>query len=435
VKRPNILFLFPDQHRGDWMPYTESVFRKQFGMEPLPLRMPNVEMLMNRGVTFTKAITPSPLCAPARACVAAGLRYDRCRVSGNAFDYPVDQRTFYSVLKENGYNVGGVGKFDLHKKTHWWGLDGWIDDLGAMGFTHAIDNAGKIDAINSGKEAPQDPYMKYLYDQGLAEVHLKDMKGRKKSAAPTELPEEAYCDNWLSSNGIEMLKSFSVDQPWFLVVNFTGPHSPFDVTKRMKADWENVELPQPIHSEDDPAQSLAIRQNYAAMIENIDRNIGLMLEEIERRGELDHTIVIFASDHGEMLGDWNLYGKVLPDRGSVHIPFVAAGPGIRQGVISDALVELQDVASTILELAGLSMPEAVDSISLAGHLQGRTEKHRAVQISALKDWRMVSDGAYKLIVQTDKEHRLYDLNADPWEERNIASKQTAIVERLLAELG
>ena len=194
-KKPNILLLFPDEHRGDWVP----------GNESLPLKMPNLEKLMNNGMTFVNAITPSPLCAPARACLAAGCRYDTCQVPNNQFDYPLDKPTFYSKLRDAGYQVGGVGKFDLHKKTHFWGLDGWIDDLGKMGFTTGIDNAGKIDAVISAKEEPKDPYMMCLEQNGLREYHIEDMLGRKLKAHPTKLSDELYCDNWLTNNGINML--------------------------------------------------------------------------------------------------------------------------------------------------------------------------------------------------------------------------------------
>jgi arylsulfatase len=132
------------------------------------------------------------------------LRYNKAGVSGNHENFPLSQPTFYSVLKESGYHVGAVGKLDLHKPTHWWGLDGWIDDLGLLGFTEAIDNAGKIDAVVSGKDEPRDPYMKYLYDQGLADMHIQDMEDRGRRVDATDLPDEAYCDNWLSRNGIQI---------------------------------------------------------------------------------------------------------------------------------------------------------------------------------------------------------------------------------------
>ena len=124
--KKNILLLFPDQHRGDWLPYSDEVFAK-LGVPALPVKMDNLKKLMASGTTFTRAVTNSPLCVPARACLAAGRHYDRCGAYNNSFNYPLDQKTFYSVLKDGGYNVGGVGKFDVHKPILFWGRDGWIE--------------------------------------------------------------------------------------------------------------------------------------------------------------------------------------------------------------------------------------------------------------------------------------------------------------------
>ncbi|WP_127580088.1 sulfatase family protein [Paenibacillus koleovorans] len=438
-KQPNVLLLFPDSHRGDWMPYDSDTLQAA-GLEQLGGRMPNIRKLMDRGVTFTHAVTPAPLCAPARACLAAGVRYEQCGTPSNEANFPLDKRTFYSVLREAGYRVGAVGKFDLHKPVHWWGLNGWLDELETLGFTDGIDNAGKIDAVVSGKEEPKDPYMKYLHDRGLAELHVQDMTGRRgHGTAPTELPEDAYCDNWLTSNGLQLLSEFPADQPWFLMVNFTGPHGPWDITKSMKEAWEGVPLPLPNRWDKDTDElAVEIRRNYAAMLENIDRNIGLLLEEIERRGELDNTIVIYTSDHGEMLGDFNRFGKCVPYRGSVHIPLVVSGPGMREGVLTPALVELQDLAATIVEYADAAMPEAVGSMSLKHVLEGGTEQVRTYQVAGLDadgrhtkhTWRMIADDRYKLHLTDGAEPELYDIAADPWENRNIAGEQPETMERL-----
>lgn len=438
-KKPNILLLLPDSHRGDWMPYGADTFQRM-GMDPLPLRMPNIKRLMDDGVTFTRAVTPSPLCAPARACLAAGVGYDQCGTASNEVDFPLNKKTFYAVLRDNGYSVGGVGKFDLHKPTHWWGLDGWIDDLDTLGFTHAVDNAGKIDAIVSGREAPKDPYMKYLYDKDLAKVHIEDMTGRKgHKTSATPLPEEAYCDNWLTEKGLQLLKEFPQNRPWFLQVNFTGPHGPWDITERMKKRWEEVLFPLPNRwNSDSEMQINGVRQNYAAMLENIDRNIGLLLEKVRERGELGNTIVIYSSDHGEMLGDSGRFGKCVPYRGSVGIPLVIAGPGVQRGVVSDALVELQDLAATITEYAGTAMKEAVNSISLKRLLEGKTDKHREYTISALeKDgkhvkhgWKMISGSRYKLVLHEEQKPELYDLADDPWENNDISDQNSAVVNKL-----
>jgi arylsulfatase len=113
-RRPNILFFFPDQHRFDWT-----------GLNPdLDVRTPHLASLARRGVAFQRAIVASPLCAPSRACLASGKEYHRARVPNNGYDYPLDQPTFYAMLREAGYHVAGCGKFDLHKKTEDWGLDG-----------------------------------------------------------------------------------------------------------------------------------------------------------------------------------------------------------------------------------------------------------------------------------------------------------------------
>src|SRR5690606_8399637 len=110
---------------------------------------------------FTNAVCASPLCAPSRACLAAGKEYDRCGVANNDDDFPLDETTYYRILRDAcGYHVAGVGKFDLHKASYIWGLDG-KHLLHEWGFSDGIDNAGKIDAVRSGEIEPRDPYMAY----------------------------------------------------------------------------------------------------------------------------------------------------------------------------------------------------------------------------------------------------------------------------------
>lgn len=434
MKNPNILFLFPDQHRGDWMPYTQDILNK-LDVSDLQVEMPNIKKLMNNGVSFTRAITPSPLCAPARACLASGLRYIRCQVENNDKDYPLHIKTFYSKLKENGYNVGGVGKFDLHKLTNWWGLDGWVDEFETIGFTHAIDNAGKYDAVDySTHTDPKDPYMLHLKNAGYGEIHTKDIIERKNETYPTPLPDEHYCDNWLTQNGIKMLNAFEKNKPWFLQVNFTGPHNPWDITKSMKEKWENVKLPAPVNfvGNDDIN---SIRQNYMAMLENIDKNIGLLLDTVSARGELENTLIVYSADHGEMLGDFGQYGKSKPQRGSVSIPLVVSGPGVAKGLVSDALVELQDLTNTFINYSlNENMEEALDSISLKPILEGNLQiKHREYQISSLMDiniekkhafdgWQMICDGQYKYYETETGKEALFNISSDIWEKENIIDK-------------
>jgi arylsulfatase len=451
--RPNFLFFFPDQHRPDWVPWNEA----------LPLRMPNLARIAAQGVRFTRAFCPAPLCAPSRACLASGREYERCGVLGNGADFPLAWPTYYRALRAAGYRVAGVGKFDLHKATLDWGLDG-SRLLHEWGFTEGIDNEGKLDAIASylgtrspGGETraprgtPRGPYMAYLQSRGLAEIHVADFQGRRgphghRLTHPTPLPDDAYCDNWIAENGLRFLRDFPADRPWHLVVNFTGPHSPMDVTAAMHARWQGVRFPPPVTESPLDAAALeehnAVRQNYAAMLENIDSHIGRFLDLVRQRGELERTVIVYSSDHGEMLGDHGRWGKSTYYQPSVGVPLVVAGPGVRAGVASDALVSTHDLTATFLESAGLPPLPGMESRSLLPVLSGAAETHRAHVRSGLGPWRMVCDGRHKLVRPApgareadDMAPRLFDLAEDAWEMRDLAPERPAEVERLTALLA
>jgi arylsulfatase A-like enzyme len=436
AEKPNILFFLPDQHRPGWLG-THSA---------LPLRTPNLDRLCARGVEFTNAVTPSPLCAPARACLASGMSYDRCRVPSNRENYPLDLPTYYQRLRDLGYRVCGVGKLDLHKDLASpqadldWHLDG-SRLLKEWGFTEGIDNEGKLDGSGSYRAAgkPKGPYLNYLCEQGLADQYVREHAERTKhcDAYVTSLPEQAYCDNWIAENGLRFLRGFPRDQPWHLVVNFCGPHNPMDVTQRMHDDWVDVLFPTPIENDQagySPQDHQRNRQHYAAMIENIDRQVGRFVDLVQERGELDRTVIVYSSDHGEMLGDHNRWGKSTWYGPSIGIPMIMAGLDISQGLRSDALVSLHDLTATFLEYAGAQPLPGMDSRSLHGLFNGSTETHRAHVLCGLNGWRMVFDGRYKLVTRQGKPPLLYDREADPHELNDIAEATPSIVERLSALL-
>lgn len=428
--RMNILLLFPDQHRHDWVPSNPT----------LPLRMPCVEALMRRGAWFHNALTPSPLCAPARACLASGGDYDQAGVPDNHVNYPLDQPTLYQRLRDAGYRVGGVGKFDLHKATKYWGLDG-SHLLREWGYTDGIDNEGKRDAVTSGEVHPNGPYMAALHDRGLAAKHVQDFAMRKGKVAnytntqATPLPDDAYCDNWVAQNALDVLTSFPLGQPWYLAVNFTGPHSPMDITESMRKQWQDVEFPPPVDSTElDARTHCQIRRNYAAMLENIDRHVGRLLIAVADRGELDNTLVVYSSDHGEMLGDHGRWGKSSYYHPSVGVPMIVAGPGVEPGLVSDALVTLQDLTATFLETAGAAELPGMDGRSLWPCLSGERQSHRPYARSALDGWRLVTDGRYRLV--EDRETTLlFDHIDDPDENRDIAHARGSEVDRLRSLLS
>jgi arylsulfatase len=433
--KPNLLFFFPDQLRPDWL-----------GINPdLPLRTPHLDRLAERGISFERAVCASPLCAPSRASLATGLRVHRCRVADNGCDLPLDSVTYYQLLRDSGYRVGAVGKTDLHKKTKWYGLDGWTANCGILGFTETVDQAGKWDAVNSGAEEPQDPYMAYLHRVGYARAHVDDYSHRhriaretgKVPAHPTPLPAEHYTDEYAGRMGLEMLRRLPSGAPWHLTVNFPSPHPPFDAPASWLEGWDGVEFPQTHRPGGKMTREdhLAVRRNYAAMIECVDYWCGQMMAEVERRGELDNTLIVLSADHGEMLGDFNSWGKSSMRWPSVGVPMIISGPGVkRPGRSSDALVELTDLSATFLEFVAITVPDGWDSLSLLPILRDETETHREFQVSMLNQKRMIADRQYKLILGEGKELMLFDTLADPWEDRNLAQEQPEQVERLTKQL-
>jgi len=440
--RPNILLFLPDEHRYDWLGTNFN----------LPIRTPNIDALGERGVRFDRCICASPLCAPSRACLASGREYDRCGVNDNSVDYPVSQTTFYKMLRDQaGYHVVTIGKLDLNKGSEDWGLAG-KNHLEEWGFSDGFNNAGKPEATITYEGTPIEPYMNFLKGESLDQVHVEDMDQRNgtevfRNTEPTPLPDSAYCDNWLGRSGLDLLNAFPHDKPWFFQLNFVGPHYPMDITQSMKDSVVDQTYPQPIDSTQyTPQKHNAIRQNYSAMIENIDHWLGLFVEAVTARGEMENTIIIYASDHGEMLGDHNFWRKSQPYQPSVGVPLVLAGPGILKGRTSSAVVSLMDLAATFLDYAGLPIPADMDSISFRRVLEGRWASHRRYAFSGLTtsandageiiDWRMVFDGRYKYLPKYSLEAvpYLFDLSEDPDEMKNWAEEKPNEVQRLSAAL-
>jgi arylsulfatase A-like enzyme len=441
--RPNFLYLLPDQFRFDWLS----------GNPSLPIRTPNLDALARRGVRFTKAAVAAPVCAPSRACLAAGCEYDECGVASNAENYSLSRPTYYRKLRDSGYHTAACGKVDLSKAANEQGIDGrkhmeW-------GFSDMINCGGKGDAVSkNGAGDPHEPYMLYLKKLGLAQTHADDIAKRFRygysATFPTPITDEDYCDNWVGRTGLELMKRVPQGKPWHLVVNFVGPHDPEDITVRMERTVRGRSFRQPNGStEFTPDVHNAIRQNYTAMVENLDRWVGIYVEELKRRGELDNTIIVFSSDHGEMLGDHDRWAKTVPYEASLCVPLIAAGPGIKPRQRSNALVSIIDIGATFLNYADAGKLEGQTARSFRPLLEGKTGSHREFVSSGLFAWRLVSDGRYKLIRGYDPEAGiigthdvrvvqprpdvpplLFDLESDPLENNNIASKAPDVAARL-----
>lgn len=483
--RPNLLLVITDQQRHDWVGWDPEV----------PVRTPNFDALAGRGISFTNAISPAPKCGPSRSCLASGMEYGRSGVAEN-HDYPIEQSTYYRRLRdEAGYTVIGVGDIDLHHDTPVWGREG-TTLLTELGFSGGIQIPGKKAGIrtyrsdlrgwwrseddrsevvitppdtNPDPDKPSNAYMAYLADHGLLDSYVADMERRDTHAEthPAPIPPEAYIDNWVGRHGLARLDDAPQDHPWHLSINFVGPHAPMDVTEEMHSWYRDpdVDFPPPTNPSDehDVETHQEIRRNYAAIIENIDRWLGRFIDRLEERDELNDTVVVFTSDHGELLGDHGGWAKTSPRHQSVGVPLAVAGPGIQpREPVADPVTTL-DLHATFLDYAGLDAG-AVDSRSMRGWLAGEASaKPREVVRSGMDPWRMVFDGRYKLVLGYDTEtdpaivgdatidlsHRqatsylfreqldpiLFDLAADPEETTDIATREPELVAELAAHLA
>ena len=156
---------------------------------------------------------------------------------------------------------------------------------------------------------------------------------------------------------------------------------------------------------------------------------------VKERGELERTIIVVSSDHGEMLGDRGRWGKGVWFEESIRVPLIIAGPEIRSGARSDALVEIQDLCPTFLDYAGAEAIAGIDSASLRPLLEGTRSRHRSHVETALNGWWTVYDGRYKLVASTGGEMSLFDLQTDPLEANDIIADHAGISRELYDAKG
>ncbi len=168
------------------------------------------------------------------------------------------------------------------------------------------------------------------------------------------------------------------------------------------------------------------------MIENIDTHVGRYVDLVRERGELDNTLIVYASDHGEMLGDHDRWGKSTWQTPSVGVPLIMAGPDIAGRRVSNALVSLHDLAATFVDFADATPMPDMDARSLRPLLDGSKSTHRNHVVSALDDWRLIFDGRHKLVIGWEDSPMLFDTVEDSWEDVNIAADEPETVTRLAA---
>jgi arylsulfatase len=274
---------------------------------------------------------------------------------------------------------------------------------------------------------------------------------------PEDIPPELHQTTWCTDRAIDFIEA-QQGRPWLMSVNTFDPHPPFDPPQPYMDRFDPDALPGPLFRDSDLAaqaklagidfqskprrpeefDARRVQAAYYAMIELIDDNLGRLFDALERTGQRENTVIIFMSDHGETLGDHGLLQKGCRFyEGLVRVPLIFSWPGhFPQGLVSDALVELTDVAPTLLDLAGVAAPDRMQGRSLLPILSGQVDPHNHREFVRSEFYHtlnptaqpemngsyatMLRDRRYKLVVYHGHDTgELFDLSADPGEFDNL----------------
>ena len=433
-KKPNILLLMSDQHREDAM-----------GCSGGWVKTPNLDRIAAEGIRFSNCITPSPVCIPARIGLITGLYPHQTGIWKNVpYTLPPDRFTWIKSLRAAGYRMSLFGK------THWYPQNHILPDslelLPAYGFDDFIEVAGLHGNANSQNLMTQE-----WQALGLWEVYKEDMAQRrnhKQTVRPSPLGLEHYYDVWVARQACQYLANYNHDQPWFCWVSFPGPHEPWDAPEPYASMYDPRDMPAPApipHSdpnrpqgqldrlfaqwrgkleEDDPAK---LRANYAGNVTLIDHQIGKILELIQRRGELDNTIIVYISDHGEMNGDCGLLLKKNFMQGAVRVPLLIRTPETFNSTLAGYTyshpVELLDLGPTLVDLVGATLDIEQSGKSLVPVLRNPQQLHRQDALSEFDQEVMLQSDRWKVALnQQGQVYLLFDLENDPEETINLANR-------------
>lgn len=459
--RPNIILIVTDQQRYDTVAALGSRWMKT----------PNLDRLAATGVSFNNCYTPSPLCVPARASLFTGLYPHSHHVTMNFYKW---QPTWVESLADAGYHCANIGK--MHTNPY--------DVPGGFHQRIVVENKDRPLFLDEHQRAYYDHWDIALRAQGLTrptryERYKRDPEYFKGAlgAYPWEYDEAMHPDMFVGRTACWWLEERKANAPLFLEIGFPGPHPPFDPPQRFIDMYDSVDVPMPnVTAAELAAQPQAhgvLRQNmidknfdcvawksnpdtealrrmrryYAANVTLIDEQVGHIMNVLERKGYLENAVVIFTSDHGENLGDhghiqkWNMYDT------ATKVPLIVWSSDLRtRNVRTDSLVQLMDIAPTILEYAGVDVPVGWEAVSLRPVLENREARVRDSVYSELyRDH--IQSGSECIVMRRDDrwkavwylgedEGELYDLQDDPnelwnlWHSKDHFDLRNELVQRI-----
>jgi len=454
MEKPNIIYIFSDQHRGDAL-----------GCSGHPdVKTPNLDKLAEEGVNFTECYTNSPLCMPARASMMTGQYPCTHGVWTNDMEAdPNKVPSHVRNIRDNGYYTALIGKTHLYRH----GTGDWTDTrekediIKDWGFDDIQELTGPLATIRHDSA-----YTDYLKEKGLLEKHRKYMKdyaeGWGKGEAqpwelpPCPLPTEDHLDSYTGQQTVEWINNYDKDKPFYLQVLFPGPHDPFDSPQEYRDLYDIEEIttgimeypkdPVPFYVKgvlkwsglDDMSteDNKKLQSYYYAKITLIDEYIGRIMKALEENGLSENTWVVYNSDHGEMLGDHMMSHKIVFYDGAVKIPLIIRPPGGSKARVSKALTDHIDIANTFIDITGAEPLENAYGRSLLPNIECKPEDPKLNEgkdfiFSEVYGFSSIIDDRYKLTIRTDsaKPVELFDLKDDPKELENRVKDPDLLSER------
>jgi arylsulfatase A-like enzyme len=438
-KRPNIILIMTDQQRYDSI--------RALGFPHMTT--PTLDRLVEEGVRLTDCHITAASCVPCRASLFKGYYPHTTGVLRNGQPW---RRTWVERLRAAGYRCVNVGK--MHTIPY--------DADAGFHERYVVENK---DRYMEGRWY-FDEWDKALAAHGLRKQQRELYRQRadyreRLGAFEWELPEHLHADMFVGNMARWWVETYPVTEPLFLQVGFPGPHPPYDPLPRYAAPYlARNDLPLPAPTADElaalpppyqekrrhdvevdhdsvvwsldprPDQLHRMWAHYCANVTMIDERIGLLLGSLRARGYLEDAVVLFASDHGDCMGDhgliqkWSMYDQIT------RSPVIAWSPGrFPAGAEVGGLCQLFDLAPTILELAGVEVPESFEALSLLGALEGRPweardlvfcEQAGDVNLTGAELVTMVRSARHKLVHFKGQEYgQLFDLEADPREVENL----------------
>lgn len=451
MKQPNILLLMADQWRADCL---------GFAGHPV-VETPHLDELFTEGIHFPQAYSSCPTCIPARVALLTGLSqrtHGRTRYEdGVPWEYPI---TLPGLLAGAGYHTQCVGKMHVHPSRS------------LMGFHHVVLHDGDIKIQRLGEKDfdRTDDYRRWLREHAHGQAEVRDTGLGCNSWGVAEWPyaEHLHPTNWVASQSIDFLRRRDPTKPFFLKASFVRPHPPFDPPAQFLRRYDSKILPSvamgdwvecPENDQRglrvsfgrgrvDPPQAERARRAYFALITHIDAQINRILLELKDQEEDDNTLIVFLSDHGELLGDHLLWAKAMAFDGSARVPLVVRPPktwNLPGGRACHDLVELRDILPTFCQAAGADIPDSIDGFSFLPQVQGERSPNWRKDLHGEHEFgeesnHWLTDGKEKYVYYPLRDQELlFDLTADPREEKNLTAERPDRVAywhcRLKQELG